>query len=138
MKNQILVFGAISLLLHFGLVVLADEPFTKYHPSFSPDGKDIVFSSNLEGKWNIYITGASGNNPTRITDNKANYYIPMWFPDGRRIVFYSDRDGNREIYVLDRYDSKITRLLKMIRRINLHPFPQTASGSCFLRIGMAV
>ena len=82
-------------------------------PSWSPDGKRIVFSSERDGHFigdfeitssEIYVMDADGGNQQRLTENRKNDWHPSWSPDGKRIAFSSDRKGdfvNFEIYVMD-------------------------------------
>ena len=83
------------------------------HPSWSPDGKRIVFSSERDGHFigdfeitssEIYVMDADGGNQQRLTENRKNDRHPSWSPDGKRIAFSSDRKGdfvNFEIYAMD-------------------------------------
>ena len=73
-------------------------------PSWSPDGKWIVFSSDRKGddvNHEIYVMDADGKNQQRLTENRQRDWYPSWSPDGERIAFISERDGNYEIYVMD-------------------------------------
>ena len=73
-------------------------------PSWSPDGKWIVFASDRKGddvNYEIYVMDADGNNQRRLTNNRLHDKSPSWSSDGKRIVFSSYRDGNAEIYVMD-------------------------------------
>ena len=76
-------------------------------PSWSPDGKQIAFSSDRKGddvNYEIYVMDANGNNQQRLTNNRVDDTSPSWSPDGERIAFMSNPDGkheNYEIYVMD-------------------------------------
>ena len=84
---------------------LTNHPDSDFHPSCSPDGKHIVFSSdrdnNRDHNIEIYVMDADGGNQQRLTENRKNDSSPSWSPDGKRIVFHSTRDENTEIYVMD-------------------------------------
>jgi len=73
-------------------------------PSWSPDGRRIVFNSSRDpedGDYeDLYVMDSDGANVERLTDYPASDYHPSWSPDGTRIAFTSERDGNMEIYVL--------------------------------------
>ena len=91
-------------------------------PSWSPDGKRIVFMSYRDGHFigdfeeitsEIYVMDADGGNQQRLTENRKNDELPSWSPDGTRIVFSSDRKGdfvNYEIYVMDDDGGNLQRL----------------------------
>ena len=73
------------------------------NPSWSPDGKRIVFASWRDRNAEIYVMEADGNNPRNLTNHPFKDWDPSWSPDGRRIVFVSDRevDGNPDIFVIN-------------------------------------
>jgi TolB protein len=50
------------------------------NPSWSPSGRQIVFSSKREGKYNIYMMNTDGTDIERLTPNDANYTSPAWSP----------------------------------------------------------
>ena len=70
----------------------------------------IVFVSDRDGNFEIYVMDADGSNQTRLTNNSDVDKHPKWSPDGSRIAFESVRDGNPEIYVMDADGSNQTRL----------------------------
>jgi Tol biopolymer transport system component/DNA-binding winged helix-turn-helix (wHTH) protein len=83
------------------LVRLTNNSAMDLRPVWSPDGRRIAFSSNRDGKNEIYVMDADGSNVRRLTNNLADDVNPIWSPDGHRLIFDSERDGNREIYVMD-------------------------------------
>jgi WD40 repeat protein len=58
-----------------------------FEPAWSADGARIVFSSNRDGNYEIYVMDADGSNQTRLTNDPARDMQPAWSPDGRKIVF---------------------------------------------------
>lgn len=78
-------------------VNLTNGEASDWHPSWSPDGREIAFSRGSE----IYVIGDDHPNPVNLTNHEADDSDPVWSPDGSRIAFATDRDGNREIYVMN-------------------------------------
>ena len=64
-----------------------------FAPRFSPDGNRIVFSMMLGANSDIYIVGADGGLPQRLTTSPGIDTDPSFSPDGSKIVFESDRVG---------------------------------------------
>ena len=70
-------------------------------PDYSPDGRRIVFASNRSGGLEIWVCGADGSNPTRVTFLGAPVSgSPRWSPDGLTIAFDSNSEGGSEIYTV--------------------------------------
>ena len=94
---------------------LTNHPHADINPSWSPNGKRIVFMSARDGHvdgghgppiYEIYVMDADGDNLQKLTNNPSDDRYPSWSPDGERIAFESDRDaeGNPhgiDIYVMD-------------------------------------
>lgn len=49
-------------------------------PSFSPDGRFVVFSSNISGTYQLYLLNLETFSIERITFNRHNYRSPKWSP----------------------------------------------------------
>ena len=81
-------FGDIFLIPALGgaAVKLAEDG---YYPSWSPDGKRIVFMSNREGTLSLWTISAEGGTPTRLTKDGSIDYQPSWSPDGKWIAYGS-------------------------------------------------
>ena len=79
------------------------------HPSWSPNGRRIVFSSTHNGNVEIFDINADGTGLANLTNNPAMDSSPAWSPDGTRIAFGTTRDtnwggepsANDEIYVMN-------------------------------------
>lgn len=74
------------------------------HPSISPDGKFVAFTSNRDDRnnWEIYVMEINGANPRRLTNNPGLDTEPVWSPDGKRIAFSSERNGQKfNIWTMD-------------------------------------
>lgn len=75
-------------------------------PSYSPDGKRIVFSVTesmlKEGKTNseIYMMNADGAGQRRLTVNPAADYAPQWSKGGKDIYFLSTRKDGAQVWKL--------------------------------------
>lgn len=78
-------------------------------PSWSPDGSQIAFVSDMSGEEEIYIVPQDGSKPAeRITNGgSAMRYQPEWAPDGKRLAF-TDKDG--KVYVITLADRKVTEI----------------------------
>jgi Tol biopolymer transport system component len=70
-----------------GLAQLTDMDASNYYPSFSPDGASLLFASNRNGPFDLYLLTFKEKQLLQITINVGNVVSPDYSPDGRRIVF---------------------------------------------------
>ena len=69
------------------------------HPSWSPDGKTIAYTTDVDGEQQIATRPAQGGPEKILTHFKTGfYYTPIWSPDGKRLAF---ADGNHRLWLLD-------------------------------------
>ena len=70
-----------------------------FAPFFHPDGKRIVFASNVadpRGRdFDLYLVNDDGSGLERLTWNPTFDGFPMFSPDGKQLVFASNRNGSR-------------------------------------------
>ena len=79
------------------------------YPKWSPNGSEIVFSSNNNSAtvngtqvFNIFIMNADGTNVKKLTDHTTmeHFLYPRWSPDGSKIIFISySIDGTQQTYL---------------------------------------
>ncbi len=87
-----------------------------YEPSWSPDGKAVVYSRTIDTNWEIYkvLDIHSDLTETRLTSSGGHKvsFSPSWSPDGAKIAYVSDKnqEGNYDIYVMNADGSNQQRL----------------------------
>ena len=69
--------------------------------SFSPDEKEILFTSNESGVPNVYTVAVTGGPAKALTNSKDSTYSVGYFPNDRRVLYTRDRGGdeNNHLYV---------------------------------------
>lgn len=81
-----------------------------WDPTWSPDGKQILFASDLEGGVQLFIANRNGKEPHRVTNLPSIRGRSDWSPDGQWIVTYSGPAWNREVYILNADGSNVRQL----------------------------
>ncbi len=87
-----------------------------HHPEWSPDGKWIAFSTQLDpklfeyGTKHIAVVPAKGGQARVLTQAlDRNSESPRFAPDGKSIYFLLDDDGTQNLAQVSLADSKMTR-----------------------------
>jgi Tol biopolymer transport system component len=62
------------------------------YPSFSPDGRRIVFEGHDGSDYEVYVADIATGETRQLTDAPGNDGWPVWSPDGAAIAFSSERD----------------------------------------------
>ena len=62
--------------------------------AWSPDGKDVVLTTDLSGRQNLWKVNSSGGWPLQLTQSDDRQYGAAWSPDGKWIVYQQDSGGN--------------------------------------------
>jgi serine/threonine protein kinase len=68
------------------------------HPSLSPDGRRLVFTS-IEDDYNLMQLPLDGSHPSALVSSSRNELSPSWSNRGDQIVYSTDRSGSREIWI---------------------------------------
>lgn len=96
-----------------GITQLTKNEAQDQSPTFSADGKKIVFDSDRDGDPDIFVMNADGSRQTKVTDHPPETWTadrePSFSPNGKLIVFGSNRttgegvdnaSGDMEIFVV--------------------------------------
>ena len=91
---------------------------TNFAPSWHPDGKRLIFASNMDDwhddikqyghNFELYLINIDGTGLERITYNDVFDSFPMFSPDGRKLVWSSNRNPKKphetDIFIADWVD----------------------------------
>ena len=80
-----------------------------FAPYFTPDGTQIIFSSNYKDphsrNFDLYLVNLDGSGLEQVTTHPEFDGFPMFSPDGKRLVWASDRHGQKlgetDIFIAD-------------------------------------
>ena len=87
---------------------LTDGTQTIEAVDISPDGKWLLYDSNINGNQDIYKIALDGGEPQQLTHNGVDNFAPVFSPDGRQIAFHSMARGNRDVYTMDPSGRNVT------------------------------
>ena len=91
------------------LEVLTDGKGNYGFPSWSPDGKKIVYRGATDSIKGLFIVDVETKKITRLTTNSHDNF-PGWSPNGDLIAFTGKREGNYDIYTIKPDGSDLKRL----------------------------
>jgi serine/threonine protein kinase len=60
----------------------------------------VLFMRQVDGNWDVYLIGAGGGAPRRLTDHAANDGLATFSPNGNQIAFLSSRSGAWAIWLM--------------------------------------
>lgn len=95
---------------------LTNNGAANFGPAFHPDGKRLIFASNLAspgsrppagraGNFDLYLINLDGTRLERVTYHELFDAFPMFSPDGKMLVWASNRNqrrpGETNIFIAD-------------------------------------
>jgi len=116
------------------------NPGTDDSPAWSPDGKWIAFTTQLEPRLieratvHLAIAPATGGKAKVLTHSiDRNVYAPRFSPDGKYVCFMADDDGAQNLLQISAAGGEVTRLIAGRRRVD--SFSASANGSIAAIVG---
>jgi TolB protein len=92
------------------LLPLTKNGSINLNPDFSPDGRDIIFTSYKRGNPDLYKRALSNATEVPISHRKGLNITGAWSPDGSRIALAMSKDGDAEIYTITKDGDNPQRL----------------------------
>lgn len=86
------------------LQLLTNTTFShNYYPAFAPGGQMVVFASNRNGTFDLYLLILESGNLSQLTNRIGNVLSPSFSPNGQKIVFANRAaEGPTSIWVIDK------------------------------------
>ena len=80
---------------------LTDTREPEQHPSWSPDGKKILFTrGDVMTNIDLYVMDVDSANVVRLTEHPERDQRGVFSPDGETIAFVSQRDGDVAVWLM--------------------------------------
>ena len=80
---------------------ITDFGCASFAPTFTPDGKQVLFASNKHNcdgrKFELFHVNLDGSGLEQVTDFGGFTAFPEFSPDGKTLVFCSDRDAKERV-----------------------------------------
>ncbi|MCH9001952.1 MAG: PD40 domain-containing protein, partial [Planctomycetes bacterium] len=80
-------------------------------PSWTPDGKSVLFASNRDGQFEIYSADIASREFNRLTDHPSADTDPVSSPGGAGVLFVSTRSGSLGLWLLRERESEAVQLM---------------------------
>jgi Tol biopolymer transport system component len=93
-----------------GFRMITDSEGDKGFPSWSPDGKRLVYRADSKHGRGLVILSLEDGQITPLTTGPQYDNFPAWEPRGDRIAFTSNRAGDFNIYTIKPDGSDLRRL----------------------------
>ena len=92
---------------------LTDTREFEQYPSWSPDGKKVLFTrGDVMSNIDICAMNEDGSGLVRLTEHPERDQRAAWSPDGEKIAFVSQRDGDVAIWIMDADGGNKRKLVK--------------------------
>lgn len=116
----------------FYMTITYTIPFVSGGLVFSPDGSEVLISSDASGIFNAYSVPAAGGPPVALTESTTDSIFALsWFPADRRILYTADEGGNELDHIFVRGEDGALRDLTPGDELKANFVGWLADGSGF-------
>lgn len=99
--------------------ILTPDRGYDWGPSWSPDGSQVAYVSDMSGNDDVWVIGVDGRTGARqLTDAPGGDWVPVFAPDGSRIVFVSDRTGQPDVWSMGLDGSDLRNLTNQLWHVD--------------------
>jgi dipeptidyl aminopeptidase/acylaminoacyl peptidase len=82
--------------------------------SWSPDGKQVIFTTDITGRLNLWKVSATGGWPIQLTQSDDRQVFAAWSPDGKWLLFQQDSGGDElwDVYAVPADGGEVVNLTR--------------------------
>jgi Tol biopolymer transport system component len=102
-------------------VPLATASGIEAYPAFSPDGRMVAYSGEVDGVLQVFVRSLDAPTAVQLTRAPANCRRPFWSADGRRVHYVSAEGGQESLWVVGATGGEPRRLLANVSAGALSP-----------------
>ncbi len=81
-----------------------------WDPTWSPDGKQILFAAGPDNNVQLFVINRNGKDLHQVSNLPSLRGRSDWSPDGKSIVTYAGSSWNREVYIMNADGSNARQL----------------------------
>lgn len=115
-------------------VDISNNPGYDNQPSFTPDGKAVLFTSNRDGQQtDIYRYDIATKTTTQVTHTPESEYSPIVTPDGKTFsVIHVEADGTQRLWRFDLDGSNGRRVMTKVTGVGYHAWLDATHVAVFI------
>ena len=81
--------------------IVASSPFDDSYASWHADGEVIVFTSNRNGSFDLFLVCEGSGEIQQLTSDEGDERYPKWSPDGRSIAYQAGAENSKSLRVMN-------------------------------------